>query len=98
MSKKKPPNCEGGGFEVNMIFDVFVWESGVARPLMLSILNRSGGVRKCEIGQVNVVFPAPSFELLCHIPISAHVDKISSCDSQHRLNVVGVVVDKVVEL
>lgn len=47
--KKKPPNCEGGGFEVNMIFDVFVWESGVARLLMLSILNRSGGVRKCEI-------------------------------------------------
>ena len=49
LSKKKPPNCEGGGFEVNMIFDVFVWESGVARLLMLSILTRSGGVRKCEV-------------------------------------------------
>ena len=81
-----------------MIFDVFVWESGVARLLMLSILTRSGGVRKCEIGQINVVFSAPSFELLCHVPITAHVDEISSCDSQNRLNVVGVVVDKVVEL
>lgn len=54
--------------------------------------------REVEIRQVNVMLPAPSLELLGHIPIALHIDEIDFRNVENRFNVVRVGVDKIVEL